>query len=172
MFRRLETISKPIERLGLSGKVIAMRCENIHDANLGFKIDDRELAAMCMPITEVKSAYQKFIQDFSPLIDEQGGLSMQSGNAEMLSLRLLMMDEYRRITLRDPHLPRELLPANWAGDQAFELCWKIYTQIYKAANAHYQNLQTNAGAVEANSKGGSLINSQDASSYEMRFLAE
>ena len=168
----LETISKPIERLGLSGKVIAMRCENIHDANLGFKIDDRELAAMCMPITEVKSAYQKFIQDFSPLIDEQGGLSMQGGNAEMLSLRLLMMDEYRRITLRDPHLPRELLPANWAGDQAFELCGKIYTQIYKAANAHYQNLQTNAGAVEANSKGGSLINSQDASSYEMRFLAE
>lgn len=162
----IELVSKQIHRLGLKGKVIAMRCENIHDVDLGMSIDDRELAALCIPISEVEELYRQFIQDFSVLLDEYGVLSMQGSNAEMLSLRLLMMDEYRRITLRDPHLPTELLSENWTGQEAFLLCGKIYKQICKAADAHYLHLQENAGSVSA-------IKSSDSAakipSYEARF---
>lgn len=162
----IELISEKIDRLGLHGKVITMRCKNIHEADLGFDIDDRELASMCMPIFEVESVYRQFIKDFSPLLDEQGTLSMEGDNAEMLSLRLLMMDEYRRATLRDPHLPRELLPDNWAGHEAFALCGTIYKKIHKAANMHYQDLQKNAGSVEANHKSN---RSESKLSYAGRF---
>lgn len=164
----IELVAERIKRLELSGKVIAMRCENIQNIDLGLNIDDRELAVMCMPVAEVESSYTQFIQDFSPLLDEQGKLTMQGGNAEMLSLRLLMMDEYRRANLRDPRLPMELLPANWAGSEAFILCGKIYKQIYQAANAHYQYLQTNAGAVDS-SNSESSNNPQAAQNYESRF---
>lgn len=167
----IELVAERINQLDLRGKVIAMRCENIQDVELGLDIDDRELAAMCMPISEVESAYRQFIQDFSPLLDEEGKLTMRGGNAEMLSLRLLMMDEYRRAILRDPHLPMELLPDNWAGYEAFILCGKIYRQIYQAANAHYQYLQKNAGAVDDSSSTESE-NSLNTPNYEMRFPVE
>ncbi|MFT5610209.1 MAG: phenylacetic acid degradation operon negative regulatory protein [Arenicella sp.] len=167
----IELVAEPINRLGLRGKVIAMRCENIQNVELGLDIDDRELAAMCMPVSEVESAYKQFIQDFSPLLDERGKLTMQGGNAEMLSLRLLMMDEYRRAILRDPHLPMELLPDNWVGYEAFSLCGKIYRQIYQAANVHYQHLQHNAGAVD-DSLSAESVNSRDAPNYAMRFPVE
>ncbi|MBL4673986.1 MAG: hypothetical protein JKX81_17120 [Arenicella sp.] len=168
---KFELISEKINRLDLTGKVIAMRCKNIHEVDLGLNIDDRELAAMCMPISEVESIYKQFIQDFSPLIDEYGVFSMQGNNAEMLSLRLLMMDEYRRATLRDPHLPRALLPDNWAGHEAFVLCGKIYKQIYKAANMHYKELQRNAGVVDV-VDGDGADKSTRPLSYDGRFLAE
>jgi phenylacetic acid degradation operon negative regulatory protein len=167
----IEPVAERINRLGLRGKVIAMRCENIQNVELGLDIDDRELAAMCMPVSEVETAYTQFIQDFSPLLDEQGQLTMQGGNAEMLSLRLLMMDEYRRAILRDPHLPMQLLPDNWVGYEAFILCGKIYRQIYQAANVHYQHLQHNAGAVD-DSLSTEPADPCDTPNYAMRFPVE
>jgi phenylacetic acid degradation operon negative regulatory protein len=167
----IEPVAERINRLGLHGKVIAMRCENIQNVELGLDIDDRELAAMCMPVSEVESAYTQFIQDFSPLLDDQGQLTMQGGNAEMLSLRLLMMDEYRRAILRDPHLPMQLLPDNWVGYEAFILCGKIYRQIYQAANVHYQHLQHNAGAVD-DSLSTEPTDPSDTPNYAMRFPVE
>lgn len=165
---KVELISQKADRLGASGKVIAMRCENIHDVKLGLNIDDRRLASLCSPINEVENIYQKFIDDFSPLLNDQGLLSMQGSNAEMLSLRLLMMDEYRRATLRDPHLPAELLPAKWTGYDAFMLCGKVYKQIYKAANEHYLYLQDNAGALNFNKNFRGLA---DKPNYTDRFVS-
>lgn len=165
---QIEHVSEQAQRLGLSGKVIAMRCQNIHDAELGLHINDRELAAMCTPINEVESIYRQFIRNFSPLIDKHGLLLMRGSSAEMLSLRLLMMDEYRRATLRDPHLPIELLPAGWAGHEAFALCGKIYAQTYRAANQHYRQLQKQAGKVELRTSEGSS-NSASKTNYAARF---
>jgi phenylacetic acid degradation operon negative regulatory protein len=165
----LEPVAERIDRLGLGGKVIAMRCENIQDAELGLDIDDRELATMCMPVAEVENTYRQFIHDYSPLIDEQGALTIKGNKAEMLSLRLLMMDEYRRAILRDPHLPKELLPANWAGNEAYLLCGKIYRQIFPAANACFQSLQKNAGAV-ADTANAVADRNRKMPNYQTRFL--
>lgn len=167
-----ELVAERIARLGLQGKVICMRCENICDAELGFSVDDRELAALCLPIAEPEGGYQEFIKAFSTLLDGEATLSVKGSAADMLSLRLLMMDEFRRVVLRDPHLPLDLLPADWAGQRAYDLCAAIYLQIFEASNNHYADLQQNAGTALVASDGtaGSKVFTPVHADYRSRFL--
>ena len=145
---KAELVAERIERLGLKGKVICMRCENIHDLDMGFTADDRQLAHMCSPISEAEKGYEDFCTSFSSLLDAQAMLITPASDAEMLSLRLLMMDEFRRVILRDHHLPLELLPMDWAGQRAYRLCGTIYGQIMSQSNQCYEQLQSNAGKLE------------------------
>jgi phenylacetic acid degradation operon negative regulatory protein len=51
-------------------------------------------------------------------------------------LRTLLIHEYRRLHLRDPLLPEGLLPADWPGTRAQELCREIYARVFMASEAH------------------------------------
>jgi phenylacetic acid degradation operon negative regulatory protein len=51
-------------------------------------------------------------------------------------VRTLLIHEYRRLHLRDPLLPRRLLPDNWPGAQAASLCRDIYSRVFAASEAH------------------------------------
>ena len=42
---------------------------------------------------------------------------------------------YRRVVLKDPLLPEELLPAHWAGQSARQLCINIYQRVAPGALA-------------------------------------
>ena len=140
-----EIVGELINQLGLQSTVICMSCKNIQDAKLGLLIDDRELAALCMSMNDAEVSYKEFIATYSPLLDGNGNVKLNGDVAQMLSLRILMLDEFRRVRLKDSHLPNDLLPKQWAGHRAFDLCAAIYKQIYKATNSYYQALQKNAG---------------------------
>jgi phenylacetic acid degradation operon negative regulatory protein len=45
-----------------------------------------------------------------------------------------MLQEYRKIILRDPLLPAELLPQAWHGVPAYQLCRNLYCRVYRAAD--------------------------------------
>ena len=45
---------------------------------------------------------------------------------ECFLVRLLLIHEYRKLVLRDPQLPDELLPADWEGRAARQLCRNLY----------------------------------------------
>lgn len=47
----------------------------------------------------------------------------------LLLLRVLMLQEYRRILLNDPELPVAMLPADWEGYAAQSLVGEIYREI-------------------------------------------
>jgi len=47
--------------------------------------------------------------------------------------RILLIHEYRRLLLRDPQLPDELLPPDWEGRAARELCRDLYHLLYVRA---------------------------------------
>jgi phenylacetic acid degradation operon negative regulatory protein len=47
-------------------------------------------------------------------------------------IRTLLIHEYRRVMLRDPKLPRALLPAGWPGLSAYALCRDLYRRIRPA----------------------------------------
>jgi phenylacetic acid degradation operon negative regulatory protein len=51
------------------------------------------------------------------------------GDLEALIARMLLIQEYRRIVLRDPHLPADLLPAAWPGAAARSLCAGLYAAM-------------------------------------------
>jgi len=40
------------------------------------------------------------------------------------------------VLLRDPQLPAELLPSNWNGTVAYQLCRNVYLAIYQQADEY------------------------------------
>ena len=74
------------------------------------------------------SHYSEFIQLFRPLwqaLREQEHLDPQ----DCFLARTLLIHEYRKLLLRDPQLPDELLPGDWEGRAARQLCRNIYRLI-------------------------------------------
>lgn len=83
-------------------------------------------------IEALSAHYSEFIQLFRPLwqaLRERPELDPE----ECFLARMLLIHEYRKLLLRDPQLPDELLPADWEGRAARQLCRNIYRLIYAQA---------------------------------------
>ena len=88
----------------------------------------RDLAARSWPLETTAEAYLRFIDTFTPLrkaLDAESRLD----DLDALVARVLLIHEYRRIVLRDPLLPVELLPTDWPGDAARALCGALYRNL-------------------------------------------
>ena len=55
-------------------------------------------------------------------------------------IRTLLVHEYRRALLRDPRLPKDMLPASWSGTTAFELARDIYWRVARRADRYVTRL--------------------------------
>lgn len=69
----------------------------------------------CWHLTEQNAMYETFIQSFRPLVPllKRGGRRINPGAC--ISYSAFTDPFYRRVVLKDPLLPEELLPAHWAG---------------------------------------------------------
>ncbi|KQQ57205.1 phenylacetic acid degradation protein [Pseudomonas sp. Leaf127] len=79
-------------------------------------------------IDELGKHYSEFIKLFRPLwqvLREQDSLRGE----DCFLARTLLVHEYRRLLLRDPQLPDELLPGDWEGRAARQLCRNIYRLV-------------------------------------------
>jgi len=142
----VEQVAERAKKLDLADKVICMRCENSYQPDKGLAVEDQLMASRCLPVADVETEYQHYIDTFAPSIGSSSNKLSACGEQDQLSLRLILMDAYRRIILRDPHLPRALLPEPWIGDAAHELCRDIYQQIAPAADRYYRELILQAGS--------------------------
>ncbi len=97
-----------------------MRVQGCADLQTG-----RQLAERAWTLAETAEAYRRFFHAFEPLqkwIAASGCLA----DLDALVARILLVHEYRRVVLRDPLLPPELLPAHWPGTDARQLASGIY----------------------------------------------
>lgn len=96
---------------------------------------DRRLLESGWNLLELGQAYERFVKGFGPI-----GKALRAGSvpspATAFVVRTLLIHEYRKIHLRDPLLPDVLLPANWIGSVAYELCRELYRCVYRAAERH------------------------------------
>ena len=53
--------------------------------------------------------------------------------ADAFAARILLIHHYRRVVLRDPLLPMALLPKDWPGRAARQLCGEIYRGLLPSA---------------------------------------
>lgn len=92
----------------------------------------RRLLSESWSLDRTAQAYQKFTATFAPL---QAWLSRDAAlsDADAFTARILLIHHYRRIVLRDPLLPVELLPRDWPGRQARALCGSIYRTLLPAS---------------------------------------
>ncbi len=85
-------------------------------------------------LSPLEELYLDFHAGFVPL-REQIQRSDDLLPEECLAARLLLIHQWRRIVLKDPGLPTELLPKNWPGEPARGLVRDLYHLIAKKSDA-------------------------------------
>jgi phenylacetic acid degradation operon negative regulatory protein len=105
----------------------ALRLDAAADADTG-----RRLAALSWPLDETAAAYRRFLAAFGPLRE---ALAAGEALSELDSFiaRILLIHAWRRIILRDPILPADLLPPDWPGAAARALCAELYHRLLPAS---------------------------------------
>lgn len=94
-------------------------------------------------LDELAERYRIFLEQFRPLWWELQGDNTLSPQ-DSLVIRILLIHEYRKILLRDPQLPNELLPGNWEGRSAKQLCRNLYRLIYARSEQWLDEVLENA----------------------------
>lgn len=86
------------------------------------------LIANAWPMETIAASYLRLIDRFSPLAD-----ALKRGSEpdplSAMAARSLLIHEFRRTALRDPHFPRQLRPPHWHGDAARQLISGIYRYL-------------------------------------------
>jgi|SRR5438093_8855288 len=91
------------------------------------------ITAAAFNLAPLAASYRDFLERFAPL---DRSLAAGVPPADALVARVLLIHEFRRIVLRDPALPRALLPADWPGATARALAGRIYRRIVPAAETY------------------------------------
>ncbi len=91
--------------------------------------------------------YRAFLERFLPVLgalEEHPAANLDPEQCFMV--RTLLIHEYRRVVLRDPLLPEELLPQRWPGSAARTLCRGLYQVTQRLTEQHLMaTLQTPDG---------------------------
>lgn len=93
--------------------------------------DRAALAAAAFGLDEMAKAYDDFVARYAPVAAWLRD-AVPSGE-EALVARILLIHDFRRVVLRDPGLPRDLLPAEWSGEGARALAGEIYRAVVAAS---------------------------------------
>jgi phenylacetic acid degradation operon negative regulatory protein len=127
--RTVEDARAQLEELRLPADTILMRAASEGPAA------DKALIETGWDLAELARGYKRFVSAFLPvqeLLNAGTALTPESA----FVIRTLLIHEYRKIHLRDPLLPRSLLPADWIGTQAYELCRSLYRAVFAPAEEH------------------------------------
>jgi phenylacetic acid degradation operon negative regulatory protein len=106
----------------------------------------KDLASRSWALDSLARQYRDFLKHFEPL---RGRLSREPPTPEQcFILRTLLIHEFRRVQLRDPQLPPVLLPEDWPGVSARNLCREIYFATAQGAEQHLiESAETPTGAL-------------------------
>lgn len=121
---------------GVSDEVVIMQART---GELSIASTDNGLLRNCWDLDAVAEGYRGFLDRFRPvwrILEAAATLDPQN----CFMLRTLLIHEYRRVLLRDPQLPEELLPAGWAGASARALCRNLYRLTLHPAERHLMSV--------------------------------
>ncbi len=103
----------------------------------------RELVRQSWNLEDIELRYQAFLDRFRPLM----AAARRSRNVPprtAMHVRTMLIQEYRKVLLRDPLLPAELLPQSWHGVPAYQLCRNLYRQVFAAADDYLGTIMETA----------------------------
>ncbi|WP_417594479.1 phenylacetic acid degradation operon negative regulatory protein PaaX [Oceanospirillum sp.] len=105
----------------------------------------RLLVRDCWNLDELSESYRQFLNKFRPIWNELKNEDKLDPE-DCFLIRTLLIHEYRRVLLRDPQLPEELLPNDWEGTAARLLCRNLYRLVTEKTEHHLsQILETAEG---------------------------
>lgn len=125
---------KVLGKLKLSNHALVL---GAHEMNQNHGLVISSLISQCWDLAGVADQYQRFSDTFSPMLD---AVNSNIRPSQAFAVRALTIHEWRRIVLHDPQLPTQMLPENWPGHAARELCGKLYWAIFDQAELHLEQL--------------------------------
>jgi len=131
--QQLADVQTLLHEAGVAENVI---CFEAHSPLALSRAALRSRVEECWQLSEQNLMYETFIDSFRPLLP----LLREATPAELtpercFQIQLLLIHFYRRVVLKDPLLPEELLPSHWAGQTARQLCINIYQRVAPGALA-------------------------------------
>jgi phenylacetic acid degradation operon negative regulatory protein len=125
-----------LQEAGAHDKVVAMKAANISALTSKPML---ELVHECWNLDALAARYHDFIELFRPLLRTMRSVNKLDPEQCFL-VQTLLMHDFRRTLLHDPQLPSQLLPANWSGGIARELCRDLYTITFPLAQQHLMSV--------------------------------
>ncbi|MBB4264942.1 phenylacetic acid degradation operon negative regulatory protein PaaX [Roseospira visakhapatnamensis] len=117
---------------GLADRVVVMRAR---DHPLTGPAAGLALVRAGWDLDTLAAGYHAFLGRFRPLWQALRRLDDPAPDQGFL-IRTLLIHDYRRVLLRDPLLPAEVLPDDWPGAAARQLCRTLYRATQAAAERH------------------------------------
>ncbi len=126
----LDDLKTLLASLGVQDEVVVMNGRTPDESQ-----DDamRDLVRKSWDLEGIDDRYEQFLTHFEPVarsVRKNAKLSPQNS----FQVRTLLIQEYRKILLRDPLLPSEMLSDDWHGRHAYQLCRELYRRVYQAAD--------------------------------------
>ncbi len=127
-----EALLDILQESGAHDKVVAMRASNI--SALTSK-PLQELVRECWNLDVLAAKYDGFIERFRPVLRALRA-TIELDPEQCFLVQTLLMHDFRRALLHDPQLPTQLLPTNWSGGVARQLCRDVYRITWPHAQRH------------------------------------
>ncbi len=133
------SLDETLEELDLVGKAIVFSARNddVHSkkALRNLVLDKWNLNDLALDYSELLDFYRPVHKGVKP-----GELSPEMA----FQLRVMLIHDYRRILLRDPDFPDELLPTGWVGFEVYELVKRLYRQLAAGSMEYIETQLINA----------------------------
>lgn len=135
-----DDLDATLRRLGVVADVIVMTAHTVNS-------DDamQRLAHSGWNLSDIDRRYESFVERFKPVYESTISAPAVDPRTAFV-MRTLLIQEYRKILLRDPKLPAELLPPGWHGDEAYRLCRDSYRRLHVPADEYLSSVvETQSG---------------------------
>ena len=119
-----------IKRIGVADELVVLQGQTIRN-----EAGMRQLSHSSWNLAEINERYQQFVKLFRPIMKAISD-TPQIEEKQAFIVRTLLIQEYRKVLLRDPLLPQELLLPGWKGAAAYQLCRNLYLATHLAADEY------------------------------------
>jgi len=128
-----EDLRQTLDGHGLTGRVVVMRAQGHPLTDPAASI---ALVRGCWDLKTLAADYGAFLDRFRPVWRALEASGADCSPQQAFMIRTLLIHDYRRVLLRDPTLPVEVLPTDWPGSAARLLCRNIYRATASSAEHH------------------------------------
>ncbi|MBW7848902.1 MAG: phenylacetic acid degradation operon negative regulatory protein PaaX [Rhodospirillales bacterium] len=129
-----EALRQVLQDLELTERVVVMRASSLSSTQAL-----RNLVQNCWDLDQLAADYNVFLDHFRPVWRALES-ARELDPRYCFLIRILLIHDFRRLILRDPMLPDELLPTDWSGTASRILCRNIYRVALEPAERHLMSI--------------------------------
>lgn len=132
----LEEVKKVVTEMSLEDSVVVMQARSSGEDSL---IASGNLIKSSFNVYAMKEEYQEYINFFKGILKSAESTAQKSAESCFL-IRLLLIHKYRRILMREPEIPHELMPAECLSHKARDITEKLYKLICNQAEDYFMEI--------------------------------